>query len=413
MQRTICEGTLPVKILLLPGNNALSHVAKSLAVGAALEKRGHEAVVAVSAERSEFLRKIGVPHRVLPDIQEADRGPSPSFAWFKDPARFARVVRAEADLVREIAPARVLGVFRFTASSACRLANVPFDALTCGCMLADCPDVLGSRDSDADRSRQAEYLSFFYGFCTGRVGEALASLGLPATRDVRALLEGENTFLWDFPEFMRAPASRNLHHVGPLRFSGWPKAEREAKERRSSGRVALLAFGTGQIPAGAVAKIARSLALAGFEVAIAAGGQTALLDSIGGVPGVRRFEYAPMEALLSRASLVVSHGGQMTVFEALASRVPVLVMPFQPEQAHNGICLERLGVGALLVAPALCRGGARAYATALEAMTEGEIARRAETLLASPGLFARLEGTARTLARYRGADDIVDFWETL
>jgi hypothetical protein len=55
----------------------------------------------------------------------------------------------------------------------------------------------------------------------------------------------------------------------------------------------------------------------------------------------------------------------MTTFEALRHKVPVAVMPFQPEQAHNGVCLEALGCGRRLSPGRPFLGNPKVYEEAL------------------------------------------------
>jgi len=84
---------------------------------------------------------------------------------------------------------------------------------------------------------------------------------------------------------------------------------------------------------------------------------------LGGDQGCRDDEGGPA-GIIHRAALTLCHGGQLTVFEALAGRSPVLVLPLQPEQAHNGLCLARLGCGRSLLPPRPFLGDSRTYVDA-------------------------------------------------
>ncbi len=97
------------KILLIPGNNSLSHVAKCLAIREELLVRGHEARVAVSRRHSCFLDKFSLDHAVLPDIQENDESGFPSVEWFRQPKHIIDCINAEVALLKEFQPDRVLG----------------------------------------------------------------------------------------------------------------------------------------------------------------------------------------------------------------------------------------------------------------------------------------------------------------
>jgi len=82
-------------------------------------QKGHEVILAVSGERSDFVKGLGIDHRVLPDIQEGDGAGYPTAEWFRDPARMEACIRAETALIKDCRPDRVLGVFRFTARAHC------------------------------------------------------------------------------------------------------------------------------------------------------------------------------------------------------------------------------------------------------------------------------------------------------
>ena len=58
--------------------------------------------------------------------------------------------------------------------------------------------------------------------------------------------------------------------------------------------------------------------------------------------------FVPQQAVLGRCDLVVSHGGSGTVIAALASGVPVVLLPLGADQPANAQRCEALGVGRML-----------------------------------------------------------------
>jgi UDP:flavonoid glycosyltransferase YjiC (YdhE family) len=56
----------------------------------------------------------------------------------------------------------------------------------------------------------------------------------------------------------------------------------------------------------------------------------------------------PQTALLARAALAVTHGGNNSVTEALTCGVPMLVLPFSTDQFAGAAALERHGAGTAL-----------------------------------------------------------------
>ena len=390
-----------MKILLVPGNNSLSHIAKCLALEAPLTAKGHEVLIAAGRRNARFLEERGTPCRVLPDIQETDESAFPTVAWFMKPRRIAECIRAEVELMRGFRPDRVVGVFRFTSKAAARLAGIPFDSLTCGCMLTGSPDVLGFGPGETGIDLQRYYLDSFYRYAGARTSTALKSLGLDGIKDIRATLEGDRTFLWDFPEFSPLPLSPGVTHVGPIFWTGWPHDRIDmAGITYDSRPLALVTFGTCTSNGAIATRIVRILLDLEFRVLVAGGGNDELLRLMPEDPRVAAFRFAPLHLLYPHIKLAVCHGGQMTVFEALSRRIPVLVIPFQPEQAHNAVCLERLGCGGRLVAPQPFRGNPAVYVDAFNRRSDGEIKAAIRGLVDHPRTGSGLAAVQKIIGGY-------------
>jgi UDP:flavonoid glycosyltransferase YjiC (YdhE family) len=65
-------------------------------------------------------------------------------------------------------------------------------------------------------------------------------------------------------------------------------------------------------------------------------------------PGVLAVDYAPYEALLPRAAVMVHHGGVGTTSQGLRAGVPTLIVPFAFDQPDNAAHAERLGASRTL-----------------------------------------------------------------
>lgn len=397
------------RYLLAPCNNTLSHVAKCLVLRRELAARGHEAFLAVAQARAPFLDRLGErDYLVLPDLQEADGGALPVFAWFR-PERFEACVRAELALLRDLRPDTMLGVFRFTGPVSAQLAGVPYDALICGSMTPACTDVLGFSPGEAGADQQAEAMAFFRQTCARRIAPALANLGLDPVADAWQLLQGRQTFLWDFPEFQPLPETPGYRHVGPLLWPVWPHPDHDEEALARLRRpIAYVAFGTGRVPPGLLRHLVTALWHLDYAVALALGGQS-LAEALPNDPErLAVFEFLPAERGLAMAALVVCHGGQNLVFEALRQQVPVFVLPFQPEQAQNGVCVERLGCGRRLLRGQVYTGQADAVGAAFLARPVADLAGGIAASLADPDTANNLAHASEHLARFRGAAAIAE-----
>jgi UDP:flavonoid glycosyltransferase YjiC (YdhE family) len=65
-------------------------------------------------------------------------------------------------------------------------------------------------------------------------------------------------------------------------------------------------------------------------------------------PEIRHFTYLPHAALMARGAGIVHQGGIGTTFKALRAAIPQLVVPVNFDQPYNAMCVETLGVGAML-----------------------------------------------------------------
>jgi UDP:flavonoid glycosyltransferase YjiC (YdhE family) len=364
-------------------------------------------LIAVSRKSAGFLERLGVTHAVLPDIQENDDAGLPTVEWFRDGARIAGCIDAEIDLLKRFRPDRAVGVFRFTLKASAQAADVPFDSLASGCLLPGGSEVLGYSDGEPGRASQQIILDGFYGYA----GEDLARdrRRHRPVQDARSFLVGEHTLLWDFPEFAAAPDIPGVMHVGPITWDHWPydPVDIDALTEKEAP-LAVVAFGTCAAQTAVAERIVNILVRLGYHVLLAAGGQQALLDKIPGNGHVTVCSFAPLHEIFPHASLLVTHGGQMTVFEALKHEVPVMVMPFQPEQAHNGVCLERLGCGSRLIPSQCFQGNPAVYLDALNGRSDAEIAADIAAFTKDPALPGRLVAVKAVMDGYRSVDAVAD-----
>ena len=401
-----------MRVLMVPGNNSLSHVFKCLAVDKELRSRGHEALITISGKHEPFLKAIShTDYAVLPDIQESDDAGLPTVEWFRRPGRVADCIKAEVGLIERYRPDTVLGVFRFTVKASCAITGVPYDSLSCGCMLPQSEEAMGFAPGEPGAELQAGNLSGFYRYAGAKMSRAMAFFGQDPIGDVRSMLTGRRTFLWDFPFFFPLEISDGFSHVGPISWNKWPFSEDIGGIIPKHRKLAIVSFGTA-VGSGQVAeRIVRVLRDMGFLVLLAAGNQQELHNLMRGEKDVV-VRSLPLSEVLPRASVIVAHGGQMTVFEALENEVPVLVMPFQPEQAQTGVCLERMGCGARLVSAQPFRGNPRVYVDALARKSDREVRGTIEGVLGDRLIGTRLREAKTQIGRYGGASSVVAAIET-
>ncbi|WP_155310106.1 glycosyltransferase [Desulfosarcina ovata] len=401
-----------MKLLLVPGSNSLSHVAKCAALEKILTSAGHSVLIAVAREHAGFLRRLALPHSILPDIQEADGAALPSLNWFRSPDLLQHCIKTEIDLLKSYRPDRVIGVFRFTTKVSTAVLRTAYDTLACGCMMPEMTEVLGFGSGGEKSAEQSLYLDNFFRFAARKISMVMASFGLEAVNDLRELLVGDRTLLWDFPEFMPLPKRLNRFYIGPLSWHQWSDGAPVSVPPASDGHPrALICLGTRRPDQAVVEKATRCLLACGFDVTIACGGHRQLMDRLSPTHRVQTCLFAPLDQLLPDASLIVCHGGQMTVFEALKHRVPVLVIPSQPEQAHNGFCVERIGCGRRLSDPVAFKGDPRAFVQAFNRQSDIEVMEKIVHPALNGDLTIGLAKAQHCLQHYDATRIIADLME--
>jgi len=94
-------------------------------------------------------------------------------------------------------------------------------------------------------------------------------------------------------------------------------------------------------------RVMGALARLGVRAAVASGSTP--VEELGPIPeGWLVREYLPQVRLLRRAIAIVTHGGNNSVTEAVASGVPLLVLPFSTDQFAGAAAIERAGIGVAL-----------------------------------------------------------------
>jgi UDP:flavonoid glycosyltransferase YjiC (YdhE family) len=401
-----------MRFLFVPGNNSLSHAAKCLTISERLISRGHECLIAITRGNAQFLKNLDHEHVILPDIQESDGAGFPSISWFTDRHRIIEAIKAETALLNECRPHRVIGVFRFTLKASAQIAGIPYDSLICGCMTPYSQSVLGIPDDEPDQEFSKNNINMFFLSAGLKFNRALLHLGIDKVSDIRETLMGDRTFLWDFPEFNPVSEKEGMIHVGPLSWDKWPYDTLDINSVINGGSpLAVISFGTCATNAAITKRMIRVLVDMGYRVIVAGGGQMVASDKVPEQDGVTACLFAPLERILPHASLIISHGGQMTVFEALHNKVPVIVMPFQPEQAHNGICLERIGCGRLLVPSRTFVGSSRIYTDALDRMKDQDIKSAIISLVDNPETGKCLDQISDVLRHYHGPETVASSLE--
>ena len=350
-------------ILAVPYTHALSHISRPLSVAKELRERGHEVVFAGESPKTEFIKAEGF--QVLP-IHEPD--PRVLFGNIRDNRlRFAddeeieRMVEADIALYRDVKPDIVLTDGRFSAFISAQMAGIKHAAIV---------------NVSSTEYRALPYVPFFewaprrLAPADGRFRKALDRINLAVEMSVfdnvmgvfkrlskrcglknavtatNCLTGNDLTLLADVPAYFPArDLPRNYHYVGPLTWkaglpppSWWPP-------QKDGGPLIYVTMGTTGVSD--FFHVACSLFRAsGFKAILTTGGQAVSREPADG--GLYLEPYMDGDLAMAECDLAVCHGGNGTVYQALAHGKPVIGIPTIPDQLYNMRRAEALGIGVML-----------------------------------------------------------------
>ena len=215
---------------------------------------------------------------------------------------------------------------------------------------------------------------------------ALRVLAPSAAPAADAFAEHGDLLLLNYPAALHDPARTAL--LPPHAFLGSAvRAESAGDDVRDwfaadDRPVVYVSFGSFLSARGDVlATVMDALRPLGLRVAVATGSATGLPQA---PPDWLVRPFLPQVAVLERAAVLVTHGGNNSVTEALAAGVPMVVLPFSTDQFAGAAAIEAAGVGTALDPNAVTSAELGAAVRALldgpapqQALTVGEGLRRA------------------------------------
>jgi MGT family glycosyltransferase len=205
-----------------------------------------------------------------------------------------------------------------------------------------------------------------------------------------------NMYLYpDDVDYRRArPLGRTWHNLQASVRATDPAWEVPEKLRDGEGPLLYLSLGSlGSADVGLMEKLVAELAEAPYRVVVSKGPQADEFDLADNMDGA---EFLPQTEILPKVDLVITHGGNNTVTEALYFGRPMVVLPIFWDQHDNAQRLDETGFGIRL----------DTYRHSGDELT-GAI----ERLLADEQLAARLAQTSERLQRARGTEVAADLIE--
>jgi UDP:flavonoid glycosyltransferase YjiC (YdhE family) len=346
------------KVALFCDGGFLAHATRTLEVGRALHRLlDYEVVFCSSGPYTRLMREAGFAvHPVYTEDREvtlrlARRAGLVDLGWWRSVAD--KSVESDMAAIRQLAPDVVVGDMRLSLSTSAEALGVPCVGLTNAAWTSRFAEpihvpeghlserLLGHTAAEALFPHLKKLIVWYWarGFDPVR-----KRLGLAPLRSLYQLIEGDITLLADLPEYFpiveSAPAS--YRYVGPIMFRAalprpiWlPKLDR----RRPTLYFTMGSTGDTHFFNEAV----RVFGGTKYQVLITTAGLP--VEQLRRHDNVFIEELADGDLLMKVSDVAITHGGNGTIYQALAQGVPVLGIPTLFDQELNLQRVEALGAG--------------------------------------------------------------------
>lgn len=344
-----------MKILSLVNAHALAHVSRTLEVAKALRVRGHEIVFAghgkyLSIAATDAFATIELPFVPIEQVVAAIKSQA-LLGLYRD-EQLTEFVEAELALYELTKPDIVLADCRLTASTSAELARIPLVTIlnvhmslfkkipfySLQNMLPGTMNWLTGLSDKAENHLEA----LFYHVVMAGMNRVRRKLGL-RKRYGYHLEEGDITLFPDIPEFNPVRLlPPNAHFVGPLTWHNDLPAPECMSQLDPEKKCIYLSLGSEGLE-----NLFGNMSIFAdkpIQVVVATGQLTP--ESGMRFPDNVFFEqYVNTDRLLPRCHMVVCHGGNGTLYQALGHGLPVVGLATHEEQYYGLKRINQLGLG--------------------------------------------------------------------
>lgn len=348
------------RILCIPYTHTISHISRPLMVAKELRKRGHELIFAGESSKIKFIQQEGF--KVYP-LYELD----PEMLYgnirkgklkFVSDKELERMLEADVELYNKTSPDIVLTDGRFTApistyiaklkhAAIVNVSSTEFRALPYIPFFDWIPEQLMRRNTQLWDMLDLLNLKLEM-FIFDNAGAALKKMsrkyGIKKNVTATNCLTGKDiTLLSDVPEYFPVRSlPDNYHYIGPLTLKSnispppwWPP---------DNNRYPLIYITMGSTGIGDFFhKAYEFFSALNMTAVITTGAQVEAMENLDGKIYVEPF--IDGDLVMEKSSLVVCHGGNGTIYQALLHGTPIIGIPTIPDQSFNMRRVAALKVG--------------------------------------------------------------------
>ena len=337
----------------MPDGNFLSHTSRPLEIAKILRKTGYDIVFAGDGKYMELPRKNGF--QTFP-IVTLDPGPSLVVSRKGRVNHYSyelmeECVREEMKLFERVKPDVILADWRHSISTSCELAGIPLVAI----MNASWTNYY----TISLIAPEHFIMTQFFGkrvttwfmplikkvvitFDIRPINKYRRHRGLKPLRNFWDVLKGDLNLLVDIPEYgPTKDLPSNFHPIGPIFWEPDVPPPEWLKKLDAERPTLYFTMGTTGYPR----FFNQALEIYGntdFQCIIT----TAGLAKLNNVPdNFFVVDYAPGSKIMEKSDIVVCHGGNGTIYQAMSNGVPIIGIPTMHDQEFNLDRVEDLGIG--------------------------------------------------------------------
>ena len=343
-----------MKILVLMNAHALAHVSRPLEVAKVLQKRGYEFLFAGHGKYLDIAAKEGFEIAEIPfipqqQVVDAIRAQKLDQLYVED--QLEEYIAAELELYDQVSPDLLLIDDRATAftsaeiaglKSAC-IANVHMSRYRKIPFFSPRVRLGGGPVTQAMEAIENQIEFFYYNkLVMSDMNKVRQKHGLKKKYGY-GVEEGDMVMLPDIPEFSPcSPLPSNVHFIGPLTWHNDLPPPKAVSQLDPDKKCIYFTLGS----AGLEDLISQLSVLADkdIQVVIAKGGSA---DSTSHELPKNMFieDFVNTDALFPHCDLIVCHGGNGTIYQALAFGLPMVGIATHEEQNYGLKRLKALGLG--------------------------------------------------------------------
>lgn len=344
------------KVLFISHAVTIQHLIRPLLVAKQMKRRGHEVFFGLTDFRYEYLlKKENIPALKLSAIDRDKALQAVRDLRYNDreiTRQFTEDLDSDLELIDKIKPDLLVNDMRFTAKMACILRGIPYAVIINAYYTAK----LATRHTIPEAIFLSRLIpkpiqkiifksitDFMDYSLAGSIRRLAKARNITCIRKIsQSLVSDSLNLIVDLPEFFPCKnLTKEFHYVGPFLWEPEIPIPEWFYKLDESKPIIYFTLGTsGSIQH--LPQILEAFSNYGFQTILSCGG----LEYRKELPkGVFMAEFLPALKILDRVNLVICHGGNGTIYQALSKGVPVIGLPTFFDQEWNSDRLQDLGLG--------------------------------------------------------------------